>query len=561
MATRIKHPREQIYDADIPQRSKYRTLIPLVAFILTLWLILILLRFIFHIAQNNEYLFMGMIGSRTINFAANDTVLYLDMIEQAQNGALLFSNEFTGEVSRNLYFNSIWLVIGKITGPLGLSPLTSFLIFKFLMIPVFILTLWRFLSLILPDVKSRYLAIFLIAFCGGIGWVLGTFGRLVPWPLEQWFIGGRVPEFNCFICLLISPHITLAMSLMLIAMADIIRCSHREQRGGLVFTAIMFILATFHPYDVAMLFLVSGAYLLILRKQTGYFNKRIIKAYITAIVVTAPVLAYHYWSLGASPDLHGLKYQNALMPTSSIRYLLAILPLGIPAAYELVKNIAQIKQLEPSQLFILTWTLMIPVMLYAYPDIPFAWKLAVGTPIPVFILATQWIMKHTRNDSKGQLRNILRSRTIVALIALSLINNIVVLMMILNVPAKKAPPYYLSKYDVAALQWLSKQPDNDYAVMSTRWHGLFMPSIARKKSFIAHGVVTPDCVNKEETAQEMFSENTPSDSDLEKLREYRVRWVFYGSLEKEWWEELEPSPEMLLRYSNDQVKIFEVIQK
>ncbi|HOK53829.1 MAG TPA: hypothetical protein PKV43_05150, partial [Armatimonadota bacterium] len=61
--------------------------------------------------------------------------------------------------------------------------------------------------------------------------------------------------------------------------------------------------------------------------------------------------------------------------------------------------------------------------------------------------------------------------------------------------------------------------------------------------------------------QEMFSENTPSDSDLEKLREYRVRWVFYGSLEKEWWEELEPSPEMLLRYSNDQVKIFEVIQK
>ena len=57
--------------------------------------------------------YIGFIGAKYA-WTVDDGSLYLDMIEQAQNGAWLLKNRFSPEIGPPRYLNSVWIVVGKL---------------------------------------------------------------------------------------------------------------------------------------------------------------------------------------------------------------------------------------------------------------------------------------------------------------------------------------------------------------------------------------------------------------------------------------------------------------
>lgn len=553
--------REDILRTSISEKRRWR-LHPLILCVLMMWSLIALMLLVFRASQNDEYTFSGLFGSRFHKWVVYDSMLYLDMIEQSKQGAWLLENRFSPERGEPRYLNSIWTLTGKAAAATGLSSMTVFVLLRFLAVPVFMLALWWFIKEVVTRPATRRLALFLIVFCGGIGWIFGIFARWVP-AFRPLYTEGRSPEVSCFLSVLVSPHITLAMGMVLLILTGFILASRGVRWPVYLTPAMVLALSTFHPYDIAMLYGVGGAYVLLVWLNNGAMNRPLAITYLASMAVSAPVLAYHKWALLNAPDMAGLGEQNALPPESSVQYILALSPLLILAGIQLFNRAVNFKSASQGQLMIIAWALALPLLLYAYPVVPFAWKLGIAMPVPVFILAAEWINKKLAADRVERRKDGAQtpSRMVAAIaviIAVSVLSSVATLSAMTKAAVDRAFPFYLESKDLEAIEWLGEHGGRDDTVLSLRWRGLYVPHMAGMRAFMGHPIQSVDYEGKEEVIESVFQKDELQREDLEAFQRYNINWVFYGFSEQRIWKISQPCDYLTLRFDNSRVRIFEV---
>lgn len=535
---------------------------PYILTLIVLWTILAGVLLMFRAGQTEDRLFTGIIGSRLNAWVADDSAFYLNMIYQAQHGAWLFQNEFTSEVSEPRFLNSIWLIVGKTTSPLGISPVGAFTIFRFAAILCFVMALRRFLLETVRRSAARKLALFLITFCGGVGWVFYALGHNHE-GLAMLYMEGRKSEPTQFLPILISPHLIFATALMLWIFAGFVASSRGSKRAAWTTPALVFFIATFHPYEVVVIGAVGAVFIVLTTLRDHKLSPMLLRTYLLSMLFAAPVVVYHWCAIRNVADLQGFNVWKDRQPASVIHYIVAVLPLGVLAGNQLFSRLSGFRQVSYGQLLNAAWALSLPIMIYSYPTVPFARKLAIGMSIPVYVMAAEWIERRFRGSGLITRRGAIlwRSRRawIVTLaVGTMLCGNLLTLLVMVKDARERSGPFYMSEDTVDAMRWLALQPGRDEVVLSTVDNGRFVPNIAHKRAFLGHRLQTVDYQAKEEFARSLFSDGKLTKKQLWELNRYRVKWVFYGRDERRFWSEMKPSEHFRLVCSRGKVRIFRV---
>jgi len=529
---------------------------------LLLWVIIAGLLTFGFMNSNDERIYIGFIGAGSHAWTVDDGSLYLDMIEQAQNGAWLFKNRFSPEIGPPRYLNSVWIVVGKLGGLVGLAPLWAYAAFRFIVIIPFIAALRGAIREFVKNRAARPLALVLIVFGGGLGWIFGVLDQFYQ-PAINFFIETRKHEVWNFLPTMIAPHHILAMALVIWIMTGMAAVTRGEKRPLWLAPLLALILATFHPYDLPAIYAVGFIYLIILWLKDAKINRALLGLYSGIVIVSLPLLAYHYWALSTAPDLRGLFLQNDIRPFSSIKYVIGLLPLGLLALRQLSLGLANFRTTSSSDLLIISWALALPVMLYSFPEVSFAWKLTIGMPLPICVLAVDWIHKRAMREyelNPSQRRPLWRAnRAITYIVIVSLLSSTYIALSIMHTARGKKPPYYISRADYNALRWLAAQPGEDNTVFAARLPvGVVTPRFANKRAFMGHDHQTVNFTEKEDFGRSLFVDGVLSVDELQELRRHRVQWIYVGNKEREWWPEPTPSQFLSLDYDRDGVKIYKV---
>jgi uncharacterized membrane protein len=93
-------------------------------------------------------------------------------------------------------------------------------------------------------------------------------------------------------------------------------------------------------------------------------------------------------------------------------------------------------------------------------------------------------------------------------------------------------PYYLSRDEIAALDWLSENTSPDDVVLSSITVGQYVPALSGNTAFLAHWAQTVDFYEKSERVERFFDPAVAEDERSETLRTLGVTYVFYGPVER-----------------------------
>ncbi|NJN97839.1 MAG: hypothetical protein HC875_29050 [Anaerolineales bacterium] len=122
----------------------------------------------------------------------------------------------------------------------------------------------------------------------------------------------------------------------------------------------------------------------------------------------------------------------------------------------------------------------------------------------------------------------------------------------------RQPPIFHPASQLEALHWLDQTASGE-VVLAVYATGNVLPAYANVRAFVGHGPETLHSDEKRAQAQQFFAAATTDVWRTALLREYRVRYIYYGPNEKAAGN-FAPDRASYLKeiYQNGEVQIFEV---
>jgi hypothetical protein len=472
-------------------------------------------------------------------YAIEDCYSYLAKMRQGAEGAWLFRIAYTPEPHRRALFFPFHLLLGKVAALLPGSDLTAHLVWVYhgarvVFGLVLLLTVYRFLAEFTERVAVRRLAWLLVAFGGGLGWllvVLGKPGWLGSMPLD--FI---LPEGFTFLVLYSFPHIALARSLLLLG----ILCLLRAWQGHLVTTApitdhvsrvtpfkwaaltgfLWLVMGLIVPFYVPVAWVVMGFAWMVLGLRTRRVPWR--QAWQAGIVglVSAPVVLYSAWVFAVDPVYRTWGAQNLISSPHPFHYLAAYgapLVLAAFAARDAWRG-------EGSTWLAVVWVAVVPLLVYL--PINVQRRLVEGVQVPLSLLAALGFHRFKWQGFR------LRVVSVALLVGLSLTNVMLVAGNCLALRGQPAP-IYRDRWEVAALDWLDGRVQPDDVVLGAYGTGNYLPARAKARSFVGHGPESVRADEKKALVARFFAGETREQWRRDLLADYGVDWLFWGPVERE----------------------------
>jgi uncharacterized membrane protein len=191
---------------------------------------------------------------------------------------------------------------------------------------------------------------------------------------------------------------------------------------------------------------------------------------------------------------------------------------------------------RPREVLLGVWLIAGFLLLYIPTD--FQIKMLVGWQVPVAIYATRvvlgWLPSlQQRLSALGPGAPARAQAAVVTLFVLAVLPVNVYLYAWRFVDlARRNPPYYLHRDELAAMQWLEANARPSDVVMSSLTAGQYLPSVTGTTAFLAHWAQTLQFYDKRELVARFFDARTPESERLLLLARYGVRYVFYGEEER-----------------------------
>ena len=449
---------------------------------------------------------------------------------------LLVPNRMTSEPNDPALFNSLWLVLAQVQQLTGWSNAAIFQLLRLVSGAAFLLTLWWFVGLFLPQARQRWTAYLVITLGGGLGWiwVIEKYVRHlsdVSQPLDLYVV-----EPNAFFALLALPHLLLAATMICAIFGLFIQAEQRgnEWRRYGAAALIALALGLSHTYDLIMVYAVLISYVLLqmLRARRILWGQGLGLAAIG--LLSSPPAAYFTYLTARNPLWKEVlsQFDNAGIFTPNLLHIWVLL--GVPALITALAGLgllvrrgtrAAVMPATPRATFLWVWVVVGFGLLY----IPTNFQIKMLNPyqVPLALIATAAVARFAaaRFPRRAAL-------ALALLVALTLPANLYIFSWRLLELRRADVPFYLSSSQSAALRWLDGRSAEAAVVLSGLDIGQYIAADTGHRSFLGHWAQTAHYFAKRDTVAAFFAANTPAATRHALLQHNDVRYVIYGPEER-----------------------------
>jgi hypothetical protein len=279
------------------------------------------------------------------------------------------------------------------------------------------------------------------------------------------------------------------------------------------------------PFYIGVLAAALGAYLVAITLRERRIPWRRVAQTALVGAFALPVVAYDAWTFTTNPAFVAWTAQNTIFSPHPLHYLLGFLPLLIPAVPGLI---LALRRRETSHRWLLpvAWVLAVPLLLY----MPFNLqrRMIAGAQVPLALLAALGLVTWTEKPGRTK-----RARTLlVAWVALASLSNVLLVAGSLSEIGHRAIPVFRPAAEIAAIDELARQAENEEVVLVAYHSGNLIPTRVHLRVFMGHG---PETLHYEERQQDLERFFDPATDDAwrrQLLARHRVAWLFYGPAER-----------------------------
>ncbi len=503
---------------------------------------------------------------------------YLAKMRQGARGEWLFHLPYTSEDHEGAFIFTFYLLLGRLSALVGLPLIWTYHLARVASGLFLLVVAYYFAALFLENIKERRFALLLIGLSSGVGWLL----LLTPLDIltpDLW-----MPEAITFFSIFANPHFPLAVALMLLTFAWVVRAGNGTSSEGrwrwkdlIPACLASLLLGIVQPFCVLTVYVVLAMHIglgLIVafagRHASGDKGitpdgtrlpwPEIIKATIAG-AVTVPLIFYDYYVYTFNPALHAWSVQNLTPSPPPWHYALGyglVLVLALGGMVWACGNRAFTLQRDGAR-FLLIWVVVNALLLYA----PFSLqrRLVTGLHIPLSILATVGLSRYIL-----PLLSLRRQRLLTwTLIILTLPTNLFLLVASTGGVAKHERPLYIYSEEKEALDWLRENTGMEDVVLASPGMdpfpgtSLLIPAWAGNRVLYGHPFETIEADQKRAQAEAFFQSETADPLREKILKDHRIDYVFYGPEEREWGADLSRLPSLTEVYRNERGIIYRTL--
>ena len=473
---------------------------------------------------------------------------YLSAIEQGRLGNWAYRNLFTIEPHDAAFIQGFYLFLGHAARWLGLSSAGIWHLSLLVMNIIAFLTVFRFIAAFLPTAGQRWTAYLLALFASGFDWFVlpptwERAGALETLPLDP-----KMPEAHIFYSGLTYPHFMAAVALipatfLLVLLAFSHPAGSRKRWLLLLGAGICnLLLCVVYPYLILLIFLVLGLYFLLLLLQARRLLWAELAGLALVFLVPLPLLLYYAQVISRNPVMQLWNAQAVTLSPYPYHYLLAYLPLLIPALLSLPKLGQYPEQRRRGIQFLWLWVIAVTVLLYT-PINPQR-RFVEGLQIPLAVLASLGLstvilpwMKQTRpvqailRSPRYTVAGLRRLGLAIFILGASLTHLYLYTGSIATLTIFQEYPMFRPAQEVAAMDWLGQRAGSEDRVLATYWTGSYLPNRALTISYVGHLYETIDFERRRAEAEQFFQPSTGDEWRREFLAANGIDYVFVGPAE------------------------------
>lgn len=452
-------------------------------------------------------------------------------------------NLLTPEPNAPIFFNLLWWMLAKVGALLGWDYAAMFQVLRVAATVAFLLMLYRLCAWFLDDRLQRQTAFLIAVFASGFGWLLIVGKYLFGWeyPLAINLLIFIV-EPNSFYAMLSTPHLTSA-ALYMFAFDLILRGEVRGQLRYAVWAGLFVLFIGFqHAYDLFLVYGILGAYgLLKIARDRRVPQFLVWAGLILGLLSFWPGL-YSFLLTSLDPLWREVlaQFDNAGVFTPNPLLLPVLMgPAFLLALFALLKDrLFRLAGLDDKGLFLRAWFWMNALLIYLPTD--YQIKMLNGWQVPIAILATQGLFRYVLPwveqlpvarvwRWRGEA---LRRGLAIAALACVVPTNLYLYAWRFVDLSRYTYPYYLSRAELEAMDWLATQAPPDSVVLSSLTLGQYVPALTGQRAFLAHWAQTVDYYGKEQKMLEFFDAATSEARRRAIVEEYGVDYVLVGPAER-----------------------------
>ncbi|MDX9893615.1 MAG: hypothetical protein RB292_04380 [Patescibacteria group bacterium] len=499
------------------------------------------------------------------SFAApNDWFVYYSHITQVLQGKIFFIDLYTSQ-PHLATFNIFWLIVGLAAKFLKLSPVEAFQFFRVLLMPVFYLVAYLFLSYLFVDRSKRLLGLVMLSVSSGLGFLLLDrlvrfptiyVNGVVNWPFDLW-----VYESNTFLTLMSSPHFIASLTLILLVfLFTLLAVDYRQLRYGLASGFCALVLFSFHPFHVLTIFSVIGVYFALLIWQQRRIIWWLVLDYLILLLVASPAILYYLILMQFDQVLNIKAARNLTFTTPPWITFFAyglLLVFAVWGSYGLFRD-RSIKNFK--WLFVVVWAVVQLVVIY-FP-VNYQRRMSEGLHFPLVVLTVVGLfcaLAYFRQRPSGL---IYQQRYLIGVLLgfLFIASNLFQLAVNFYLYTNPGWLYRLDGEVVEAAEWLAAQADDAVIFNSAGNIINIVPAYSGRRVYVGHGVETPYFGLKQQEVNWFFKTDRSSDIERNFLHRRQIDLLFYGPQEKELGS-YDPAGKDYLKeiYANSLVKIYQVL--
>lgn len=455
-------------------------------------------------------------------FGVEDGNSYLAKMRQGAEGRWTYTIRYTAEPHSGGFIFVPYLLLGKLSAALvgaGSPQLVATMLIVFhgtrlLASLLLIVVVYRFIAVFLQHPTARLLTLILIAFGGGLGWLLLVAGYGQGDWLGSAPVDFILPEGYSFYLFYGLPHLLLARAallggFLLLNAALTHPTPRRWLPAALGAGACWLIMGLCVPFYIAVLYVVLGVWGLTLWAVRRRFPLDLFLRSIVAALIPLPYLLYNAAIFSANPIFAAWQAQNLLPSPHPIHYLFGYGVIGGLAIGSL-RWATRRGTLRPFYALLVGWVVVAPILAYL-PGVSVQRRLLEGVFVPLCILcvATVRIGWWRRAGGLKQRQRQSRQRTIAtsALLVLSLPTTMLIL--ISGVQTATVPyvgnQLFIPTAWIEALAWLDAHSQADQIALSNVQIGNLVPAYSHLRTVVGHGPETIGYADKRGAVDSLLS--------------------------------------------------------
>ncbi len=483
---------------------------------------------------------------RGLYYDSQDYAVHLAMMQAGAHGEWAYQFRFTTEPHNPAYLRMFYIVLGNISGWLGLALELTFELARWTLGFFALFALYSLMRRISADIFWARMAFLLAALGSGLGWLQLIFNWTSSQitPIDFWLIDDYV-----FFSLSVFPHfafVTFGMCLALTLWLDYL---DKPRWSNILWIGIISILAQFaNPIAFATVDASFAGATFFSWWKVGRIRRGDILALTLIAFAQIPLLAYNFIVLNNDPLWSQFTAQNKTLSPPVDYYLWGFGMFWLPAIYG---TIIAFREKSPAMGAAVVW--IVAGFALAYMPVEIQRRFLQNITIPLAILATPGLINFLKSvSSQGPRMKRWQTSLVVLFVFVASISSIQLsLGRAVYLQTHPDDFYYPTSID-QGVAWLSEHAQYNDFVLASEETSQVIAQKGGMRVYLGHEMETLGYKIKQADVHAFFQGDMPG------IANKPIRWVIYGPIEREINPDFQPPSNLELVYDSQELQIFEV---